>query len=136
MPESAADTPATPSKSIPPHPLEILLSAALAGLATYAPTPNARAVLALLAPPTGYVMARLGRWVVNYWIPKWMAKPTPEQVAMRVIESLEKKLKSNKVAGAQKAQLEQHLQQLRHALHERTLKLLEVVSDPPASSQP
>lgn len=132
-----SDTEPTPTPAKTPlQPFEVILSAALAGAATYWPTPGWRAVLALFAPPAAHVLAKLGRWTVNYLVPKLFAAPTPEKAARQAAKTLEKQLRNSKLSRPQRQQLEAQLREIRDAMHQHTLKMLEVVSTSNNEGQP
>lgn len=122
-PENKSVSEATQSQS-----LEVLFSTALAGFAALVPSSSLRTILSLLAPPTGYTLVKLGRWVVTYWLPKWTAD-TPESQTARYIRDAEKRMRRKNLSPAEKRQLQEQIKQLREALHQHRLRQLEATMD-------
>jgi hypothetical protein len=113
--------------------LEIVFSSALAAFASLIKDSALRSIAAIAAPPVGYVLVKLGRWVITFWVPKWtVSKPeTPESLTKAYIRDARKELKGKHLTPAERALKISHIQQLEVALQQHRLQRLQTVSPPP-----
>jgi hypothetical protein len=138
-----SSTPTSTEKKDPPQvqPLELIFSSSLAALASSIKDVSLRAVAALLAPPIGYVIVKVGRWVFTVWLPQKMA---PKSVPLETVESRAKtyiadarrELKRWGLSASERRQKKAHIRQLEEALQKHRLQELQAVPTPPTPPTP
>lgn len=99
-----------------------------------------------MAPAVGYVIVKLGRRLVDDWIPKWMA-PTPappETPVSRIkvfIEDSKRELQSGNLTPEEAKRKELHIRRLEDALQKKLVDDLlampttNLPANPPTESQ-
>lgn len=118
------------------QPLEIVFTAALGGAVSLIKDPTFRSLAAVAAAPVGYSLAKLGRWVITFWVPQWLS-PKPDSLATLekrtkvYIADLRKELENTNLTPVERRQKLRFIQQFEDALHQRRLAELQIV--PPAA---
>jgi hypothetical protein len=106
--------------------LEILFGSALAGAASLLKDPSQRTLATSMAPAIGYIIVKLGRRLVDDWIPKWITpKPLPPETPVSrikvFIEDAKKELHSGTLTPEEVKRKELHISGLEDALQKKLL---------------
>jgi hypothetical protein len=120
------------SKPSPPASLEVLLGSALAGVASLLKDPSQRTLLTALGPPIGYIIVRMGRRLVDVWIPRWTTPKipppeTPESRARVFIEDAKRALSTGTLTPEEARRKAKHINKLEDALQEKLLDDLQAI---------
>jgi hypothetical protein len=132
MSETSSSTTPTPQGQSGIPSLEVSLSSVLVGLAALIANPILRTVLQLLAPPTGYGLAALGRWSVAR-VKRRIEKPDPETLIKSWIKEAERRRDSKGVTQERKLIIEEEIEEFYLLLKNHRLGLLQTTVPPSAA---
>ncbi|WP_151086845.1 hypothetical protein [Hymenobacter baengnokdamensis] len=116
----------------PVLPLELVFASALGAAAALIKDVSIRSFAVIFAVPIGYLLAKMGRWLVVFWVPRWL-NPDPNTLSAlekrtRVyIADLRKELKNPALTTSERKLKLRFIQQFEEALQQRRLAELQIV---------
>jgi hypothetical protein len=118
--------------TLSPNSLEVVFASAFAGIASLLKDPGQRTLATALAPPLGYIVVKLGRRLVDVWIPRWATPKihppeTPESRAKSFIKEAKEDLASGRLTPEEAKRKAKHINKLEEALQEQLLDALQAV---------